>query len=110
MSKRRDLKLSEYGISRYRYRELYYWCLQYPKWGITNRRRKIVEDALHRALKAIYNGSRMDSLFVDILSSVTREDITYDHLYMRHSIPCSRSTYRRIRRLFFFLLDQEKRD
>ncbi len=28
----RDLKLSEYNISREKYRELKYFCLQYPDW------------------------------------------------------------------------------
>ena len=31
MSKKRDLALDEYGISRYRFRELYNFCLQYPE-------------------------------------------------------------------------------
>lgn len=30
--KERDLKLSEYNISREKYRELKYFCLQYPEW------------------------------------------------------------------------------
>ena len=29
MAKKRDLKLDNYGISKWRYRELYYFCLQY---------------------------------------------------------------------------------
>jgi hypothetical protein len=33
MGKRqRDLRLSKYGISKYRYRELYNMCMQYPEW------------------------------------------------------------------------------
>ncbi len=30
--KERDLNLSEYNISREKYRELKYFCLQYPEW------------------------------------------------------------------------------
>lgn len=33
MGKRqRDLRLHRYGISKYRYRELFNFCLQYPEW------------------------------------------------------------------------------
>ena len=31
LKKKRDLKMDQYGISRARYRELYYFCLQYPE-------------------------------------------------------------------------------
>lgn len=32
MSRQRDLRLCKYGISKYRYRELFNFCLQYPEW------------------------------------------------------------------------------
>ncbi len=31
MPNKRDIKLDDYGISKWAYRELYNWCLQYPE-------------------------------------------------------------------------------
>lgn len=110
MPKRKDLKLDEYNISRYRYRELMYWCWQYPTWKAAEKQisRNIVEVTLHNAIKDTYSGNDTKKLFDSILTSIVRDNVNYDYLYINKNIPCSRAMYRKIRRKFYFLLDKAK--
>ena len=120
-----------YWISRHRYYELKHFCLQYPEW-----KKKISDisylESIHirnsrgpRRLKSttedkamtLYFYSRLvsmvekaanetdDKLGDYILKAVT-EGISYDTLYIKYHIPCSKSTYYMLYRKFFYILDK----
>ena len=70
----------QYGISEFRFRELYYYTLQYPEEGL-----------------AEY-----------IRAGVVWKDMTYTKLKSVFGIPCDRNTYYKYRRKFYWLLDKKK--
>jgi hypothetical protein len=134
MPNKRDLKLDDYNISKFAYRELSNFCLQYPE-----KKRKIAD--LHNPLKcqqysdmphgigvgeptaqaaeraaelskdcelieqaAIATDSTM---YQYILLSVT-EDIPYRYLKALKNIPCYEKGFIKMRRQFFYLLAKKK--
>lgn len=125
-------KKNKYWIDKNRYYELKYFCLQYPLWerayeeldGIRTSSVELVRtsEGMPRDYVALCAEER--SLYLDrmcviekaardadpylssyILKAVT-EGHTYDYLYSRLEIPCSRGTYYDRYRKFFWLLDQ----
>ncbi len=132
MVESRDLSLSEYGISKTRYRELKNFCLQYNDWkkelanmppdtvkaankelpcstGATFdstsslvARREFLQRKCERVEQAALAAS--GDLYQHIIKGVTN-DYTYD--WLRHmGLPCSRATYYRLRRKFFYYLSK----
>lgn len=132
--KKRDLNLEKYHISKNRYRELYYFCMQYteraaeieelrypsghppdgmPKGTVTSDRTASV------AVKAAQLDSDNDlirqaaeeaggTLAPWILKAVTN-GMNYNAMRMQEHIPCNEKEFRRIRHKFFYILDQKKR-
>ena len=127
-------KKNKYWIDKNRYYELKYFCLQYPLWerayeeldGIRTSSVELVRtsEGMPRDYVALCAEER--SLYLDrmcviekaardadpylssyILKAVT-EGHTYDYLYSRLEIPCSRGTYYDRYRKFFWLLDQTR--
>lgn len=124
-----DLSLDKYGISLRRYRELYYFCLQYnekknklrdcydigspylsdmPKSG--NVRDAIAKQAeiaikLRRDIELIEQCAiAADAeLYQYILKNVT-EELRYEYL----NVPAGRRKFYESRRKFFYLLNQKK--
>lgn len=130
MANTRDLKLDSYGISKYAYRELKNFCLQYGE-----KKQKL---AAIRGLSAITyedtprgtstgnptqsKAERADKLEADIklieqtaieadagvyqslIINVTNEDMPYEYL----PVACGRRQFYEARRKFFFLLDKYK--
>lgn len=133
MANIRSINKNKYNISKNRFKELYYFCLQYNEW----------KNALHdhrNALKGVsYNGmpgagipgdptmkaaidceeySRKCSLveaaaiaadpelYEYIIYAVTNENISFNSLKMQMNIPCERDRYYNSRRKFYFHLDK----
>lgn len=135
MGKVRPLNHGRYGISRNRFKELYYWCLQYNEWkdelryevdtvgpiGMTGmpsvrgcgnptqrlaiRRMQLEENCRLVEQTAI---EADPGLYEYILKAVTDEDVTFRYLKLVMGIPCSHNTYYDRRRRFYWLLDQGK--
>ena len=112
--KHRDLKLD--NISKYRYRELYNWCLQYWDWQKPKTKELFVqyrkncdllELTLHQAIIEIY-GDNTEIIYPIMLEAITNENITYEYLSMQRGIPCGKYLYWKIRRRFYYLLDRKK--
>jgi hypothetical protein len=135
MPNKRDLKLDEYNISKYAYRELANFCLQYPE-----KKRKIAD--LHNPLKAQrYSGmphgtdvgeptasaaERAAQLSNDcelieqtaieadagiyqwLLLAVTHENVSYWYLKCNCNIACGKNYYYERRHKFFYLLAKKK--
>lgn len=103
----------QYGISEFRFRELYYYTLQYPEWEREFLAGRKTPEELEK-LRA-----KMDQ--IDILCLMTEEglaeyiragvvwkDMTYTKLKSVFGIPCDRNTYYKYRRKFYWLLDKKK--
>lgn len=104
-----DLKLSEYEISKFAYRELKYFCKQYDE------KKKLLHDAEGRRKEKLqYDIELIEQTAIEaagatsysfLLLSVT-QGIAYEYL---SNPPFGRRQFYRMRRKFFYLL-HEKRD
>lgn len=112
--KHRDLKLD--NISKYRYRELYNWCLQYWDWQKPKTKELFVqyrkncdllELTLHQAIIEIY-GDNTEIIYPIMLEAIINENVTYEYLSIKRNIPCGKYLYWKIRRRFYYLLDRKK--
>lgn len=134
MPNKRDLKLDEYGIDRYQYRELCNFCLQYPK-----KKRRLLElrNPLHSvALDGLPHGGSQgeptaaaaeraamfstdceqieqtahdaDRQYTQYIIWAVTEDIPWHALRLLKGLPLSDRTFRRLKRRFFYLLAQRK--
>lgn len=129
MPDKRDLNLEKYGISKYRYRELLNFCMQYDEKkarlsslcslsspriygaGGTNALSRPTEDTAVKKMKlekelelieqcAIEAG---EDLYASILDNVAR-GIKYEYM----CVPCGRRQFYEMRRLFFCLLSERR--
>lgn len=127
-------KKNDHWIDRNRYYELKYFCLQYPGWkkeyasldGYSNHSYDLVpvskESAPNPTLKYVERRSlyfermkMVEQTAIDtdpylasyILKAVT-EGLSYTQLNSRLEIPCSRDTYYKRYRRFFWLLNQAR--
>lgn len=132
MANVRTLNKNKYNISKYRFRELYYFCLQYEEWKQELKEKR-------KALKAIqYSGmpssgspgNPTEQIGIDcaelsakcaiieaaakkadpelrdfIIYAVTHADISFEFLKVQKEIPCERDRYYNSRRKFYFVLD-----
>ena len=126
---------NEYWVEKHRYYELKHFCLQYPIWkkaylaldGLSKRPADLVAIQATNTIsdptakcaeaKAFYS-ERMNmienvanetclELSGYILKAVT-EGFSYDHLKARLDIPCSKDTYYKLYRRFFWLLNKAR--
>lgn len=134
MSKIRTLNEDKYNISKHRFKELYYFCLQYDEWKdelkyktdnlksqelsntpISHSNTSAVENLairrqqLESKCKLIeQTAMETDSeLYQYIIKAVTNEYVTYKYLQTIMNIPCSRNTYYDRRRKFYYLLSKK---
>lgn len=133
MANVRSLNKNKYKIGNYRFRELYYFCLQYNEWleelrekrnplkGIeysgahasgmpSNQTMNIAincADLSHKCT-SIETAAKMadPELFEYIIYAVTNENVTFDFLKVRKNIPCERDRYYNSRRKFYYNLDR----
>lgn len=131
----RPINHSKYGISKNRFRELYYWCLQYNEWidelkyktntvgameitgmpathgggdatqQLAIRRAQLEQNCRLIEQTAIETGS---DIYQYLIKAVTDENITYRYLKMIMGIPCGKKMYYDRRRKFYWLLDKRK--
>lgn len=127
-------KKNKYYISKYRYYELKYYCLQYPEWKkellecqeeivatsslILKRKEKRLEDrvseiairknSLERKIETIVSSCKLtdSSIWSFILKAVT-EGMSWTHLSVALNIPCSKEYYYHRYHKFFYILDSK---
>ena len=133
MANIRALNKSKYNISNYRFRELYYFCLQYEEW-------KEILKEIRNPLKSMHYSGMPSSgvcsnptesiaiecaeyshkcglieraakeadaeLYEYIIFAVTHENISFKYLKMQMNMPCERDRYYNSRRKFYFILDK----
>ncbi len=131
----RPINSSKYKITENRFKELYYFCLQYDEWidelkykkdtmrspevklapgslgvGMPTQelaiRREMLEHNCNIIRQAAVDADKELSGY--ILKAVTHKDITYNYLYSIMGIPCSRNTYYDRRRKFYWILSNLK--
>lgn len=92
---KKDIKLKNYGISRYRYLELRYFCLQYME------KKQSGEVKYEKDIKLI------DETVKEIAGSLQQylmENVTEGVRYEDMQVPCGRRQFYELRRLFFVSL------
>ena len=94
MSSRRVLKIK--GISKARYVELFYFCMQYKE-----KEKQGVEKDIKLIRSAAEAADEQISEYV--IKNVT-EGVAYEYM----DVPCSRDKFYRTRRKFFQILSQSK--
>lgn len=131
--KSRDLRLSKYNISKERYRELKYFCLQYPDW----KKELTVADTVKAAVAKDDGGNHGSAVsdctselaakrielqrkcsvveaaavqaddFINqyIIEAVTG-DLSYTYLRTVRGIPCGKNQFYEARRKFFYNLSK----
>ena len=136
MANVRALNKDKYKISDYRFRELYYFCLQYTEWqqklkekrnplkgmqysgmpssgnpGNPTENNAIECAELSRKCEMIEQAAKEadPQLWQYIILAVTNKGITFEYLKMQKNIPCERDCYYNIRRKFYFILDSKMR-
>lgn len=125
-------KKNEYWIEKHRYYELKHFCLQYPIWvkayqsldGLQNRPHDLAlfvqsnsnSDPTAKCAEAkLYYSERIamietvakqtdEYLSGYILKAIT-EELSYNYLKTKMDIPCSKDTYYKLYRKFFWLLN-----
>ena len=135
MANIRTLNKDKYNINKFRFKELYYFCLQYDEWkeDLKNRRNPLkgmqysgipasssgipgdptmntaieCADVAHKCavIEAAARAADQE-LYEYILFAVTHENITFNALKMQKEIPCERDRYYNSRRKFYFHLDK----
>lgn len=136
MANVRSLNKDKYKISNYRFRELYYFCLQYEEWkeelqakrnplkgmqysglptsgnpGNPTAKAAIECAELSHKCAVIEQAAKMadSELWEYILFAVTHDKTTFESLKAQKNIPCERDRYYNSRRKFYFVLDKNTR-
>lgn len=133
MGKIRPLNEKKYNIDKHRFMELYYHCLQYPKW---KEEMKYIDDTVRSVQYGTMRGSGSNGSALEraairrreleerceliektaveadpeihqyILTGVTKEYATFR--YLKHlGMPCERDMYYDRRRKFYYLLSKK---
>ncbi len=128
----RPLNEKKYKISKYRFKELYYFCLQYNDWmkeirenrmlssieqgeGKVNNIGRPTENAglrnadLTERVKLIEQTAieAAPDIYQYILLAVTNEGYSFNYLKMMKGMPCEKDKFYDRRRKFFYLLSKK---
>lgn len=133
MANVRSLNKDKYSINKFRFRELYYFCLQYDEWKERlNDKRNPLKGVAYDAMpgsgnpgdptaKAAIECAEISKkcaiveaaakaadpeLYEFVLYAVTHEGISFNYLKVNKEMPCERDRYYNSRRKFYFHLDK----
>ena len=135
MPKVRPINERKYGISKYRFREAYNFCLQYHEWKeelkhtidalkspeINDMPRAAGQTSDTTAMLAtrraeltrkceLVEQTAIEAdvqIYQYIIDAVTNEGTSYRHLKIRKKIPCGKDMYYDRRRKFYYLLSNK---
>jgi len=135
MPNRRDIKLDEYSISKFAYRELSNFCLQYPEkvkklkdlrnplksqqYSDMPHGSGVGDPTMESAIRAAQlskdtelieqTAIETDSgIYQYIILAVTEQGINYEILKALRNIPCGKNYFYTRRRHFFYLLAKKR--
>lgn len=133
MANVRTLNKNKYNINKFRFKELYYFCLQYDEWreslddmrntlkgmqysampssgnpGDPTMKAAIECAEISKKCAAVEAAARAadPDLYEFLLYAVTHENISFNLLKVQKDIPCERDRYYDSRRKFYFHLDK----
>lgn len=133
MANVRTLNKDKYNINKFRFKELYYFCLQYDEWreslddmrntlkgmqysampssgnpGDPTMKAAIECAEISKKCAAVEAAARAadPDLYEFLLYAVTHENISFNLLKVQKDIPCERDRYYDSRRKFYFHLDK----
>ena len=136
MANIRSLNKDKYNISNYRFRELYYFCLQYEEWkeqlkikrnplqgmqytgmptsgnpGNPTEKTAIECAELSHKCAMIEQAAKAadPELWEYIIFAATHENITFNFLKNQKGFPYERDRYYNSRRKFYYILDNKTR-
>ena len=136
MANIRSLNKDKYNISNYRFRELYYFCLQYDEWkeqlkikrnplqgmqytgmptsgnpGNPTEKTAIECAELSHKCAMIEQAAKAadPELWEYIIFAATHENITFNFLKNQKGFPYERDRYYNSRRKFYYILDNKTR-
>lgn len=136
MANVRAINKDKYNISNYRFRELYYFCLQYEEWKqeLKEKRNPLKAIQYSEAATSGTPGNPTANIGIEcaelshkcnmieqaaqaadaelweyILYAVTNENVTFNFLKTKKNMPCERDRYYNNRRKFYFILDKKMR-
>ena len=138
MANVRSLNKKKYGISKNRFHELYYHCLQYDEWKTKIRELQctlrgmqygkiamsgnaITSSTEEAAIECAELSAKCDvieltakeadnELYEYLLEAVTHKGVTYKYLSARKRIPCGPDRFYDRRRKFYWLLDKKLKE
>lgn len=132
MANVRSINKDKYKISNYRFRELYYFCLQYAEWKDQLKYKRNLKSMQYSGMPTSgFPGNPTEAAAIEcaklshkcdmieqaaqtadpelweyIIFAVTHENITFKFLKMQKDIPCERDRYYNSRRKFYFYLNK----
>lgn len=109
MEKFRNLSLKSHGISEYLYREMVYFCLQYPeKKSVINSSINDDSDYINKLKSDVFDieeaAKKTDSYLANYIIKNIAKGIPYEHL----NVPCGRRQFYEKRKQFFINLCSER--
>lgn len=116
MARKRDIKLDEYSIGTFAYRELYNFCLQYP-----DKKRRLANCSSRGVMGAVLLRAQDDCKLIEqtaieaaggndyqcLLLAVT-QDIPFHYLRMLKNLSVGQHKFERYKRYFYYLLAKKK--
>lgn len=117
MARKRDIKLDEYSIGTFAYRELYNFCLQYP-----DKKRRLANCSPRGVMGASLLQAQDDCKMIEqtalkaaggndyqcLLLGVT-QDIPFHYLRMLKNLNAGKNSFYDMRRKFFYYLAKKKK-
>lgn len=134
MSNIQNVSMRKYNISKYRFRELYYYCLQYNDWKtelkdkcdtvrsvnitgmpISHNNSDVTQKQAMRRMELQKKCELIEQTAIEtdadlypyILEAVTNDWVTYTYLLTAKNIPCGKKTYYDRRKKFYWLLSKK---
>ncbi|MBK5261275.1 MAG: hypothetical protein JJE17_01730 [Peptostreptococcaceae bacterium] len=131
----RPISYKKYDVTENRFREIYYFCLQYHEWkeelkennntlgsrvlsymprgtpgnaleALVIKRARLIDKCELIEQAAIQADPE---LYQYIIKAVTNLDITYNYLKTTMAIPCGKNVFYERRRKFYWILSQKKK-
>lgn len=131
----RPINEKKYHMSKYRFMELYNFCLQYKEWKeelryltdtvssprmtgmpVVHSNRDVTQELAIRRKELSDKCKLIEQTAIEadgdiyqyLIKAVTNEGITYNYLREMQGIPCGKDMYYDRRRKFYWLLSQKK--
>lgn len=107
-------KKNEFWIDKHRYYELKHFCLQYPVWkkawlALKNVSKDDAAEFYEQRMSIVKEAAvEADESLADYILLGVTTGVSYEHLSLRHNIPCCKEIYYSRYRKFFWILSKKR--